>query len=76
MLLDELKIIINDVADVEVEDIELESLLYDDLDLDSLDMSQIIIALENKYGLEIEDDEFLEFESVSDIINHLENARA
>ncbi len=72
MLLNELRLIIKDVVDISVEEINLESLLYDDLDLDSLDMSQIIITLENKYSIEIDDEVFLEFETVKDIINHLE----
>lgn len=73
MLLNELRLIIKDVVDISEEEIHLESMLYDDLDLDSLDMSQVIIALENKYSIEIEDEIFLEFETVKDIISHLEN---
>lgn len=77
MILEELKIIIKDVIDdVDIEDITPQSMLYDDLDLDSLDMSQVIIALENKCSIEIDDEVFLEFETVEDIVKHLESSIA
>lgn len=74
MILNELKEIIKDVIDINMDEIELKNMLYDDLDLDSLDMSQIIIALENKYSIEIDDEIFLDFETVEDIVKHIEQA--
>lgn len=62
-----------DILDLEEEEIKSESLIYEELDADSLDMSQVMLALEAKYSIEIEADDFMDFESVKDIVSYVES---
>jgi len=59
-----------DIMGFEEEEIQLSSLLYDELDVDSLDMSQILLALENAYNIDIDNDAVEEMNTVEDLVNH------
>lgn len=72
MVFEELKKIINEIMDIPMDEIELESHLYDEMDADSLDMSQIVLALENKYSIDIDDEVFEEFHTVGNIVEYVE----
>ncbi|MCT4593536.1 MAG: acyl carrier protein [Anaeromicrobium sp.] len=76
MVFEELKKIINEIMDIPMDEIELESHLYDEMDADSLDMSQIVLALENKYSIDIDDEVFEEFETVGNIVEYIKNTIA
>jgi acyl carrier protein len=45
-----------------------------DLDIDSLTMLEVIVALEDQFGLLIPDDEWSRFATVGDLAAHLEQA--
>jgi len=45
-----------------------------DLDIDSLTMLEVIVALEDQFGLLIPDDEWSRFTTVGDLAAHLERA--
>jgi acyl carrier protein len=55
------------------DEIFLESHLFNELDADSLDMAQIILALENAYKIDIKDEDVSDFETVKDIVKHIES---
>ena len=44
-----------------------------DLDADSLDLFELVMALEEEYGLEIPAEELSDVETVGDIIEYLKN---
>jgi acyl carrier protein len=46
-------------------------LLDEDLGADSLDVVEIVMAMEDKFGIDIPDAELENIKSVGDIINHL-----
>lgn len=48
-----------------------ESSLKDDLGLDSLDLYELVVALEEEYGIQLPEDELLEIVTVGDIIDML-----
>lgn len=73
MVFDKIKAAIMDIMGIPEDEILLESHLYNELDADSLDMSQIIIALENAYKIDIENDDMANFETVEDIVKHVED---
>ena len=72
MVFKSIKKTIMDIMGIPEDEILLTSNLYNDLDADSLDMSQIVIALENEYKIEIETEEIGEFETVQDIADSVE----
>ncbi len=61
-----------DIMGYEPDEINLESHMYDELDADSLDMSQILLALENTYQIEIENEDVADMDTVSDLVSHIE----
>ncbi|WIF95523.1 acyl carrier protein [Caminicella sporogenes] len=73
MIFENVKNLIIDVMGIPEDEILLKSHLYDELDADSLDISQIIIALENKFKINIENEEVAEFKTVEDIVRNIES---
>ena len=45
---------------------------FEDLDADSLDIVQILVALEDTYDIEIQDEELREIKSMGDFIAYIE----
>ncbi|MCT4585378.1 MAG: phosphopantetheine-binding protein [Peptostreptococcaceae bacterium] len=72
MVFESLRKNIDDIIGLEGEEFELTTLLFDDLDMDSLDMSQLLVALEKEFKIDIEDKDASEFKTVLDIKNYLE----
>lgn len=52
--------------------ITLETSLTEDLEADSLDAVEVIMALEDEFGIEIPDEEAENFKSISDICTFIE----
>lgn len=74
-MLDEIKEAIAEQLSCSVSEIELETSFKDDLGADSLDLYELILALEEKYNLEIPPEELtdLELETVEDVVNYLKS---
>lgn len=72
-MFDKIVEIIVDQLGVENEGITMETSLMNDLEADSLDAVEIIMALEDEYGIEIPDEEAENFKSIGDICNYIED---
>ena len=57
--------------DIPEESITMESRLIEDLKADSLDVVELIMALEQQYGIEIPDDDLPNIHTVGDIVNYI-----
>ena len=57
----------------DVDTITLDTSLAEDLEADSLDAVEVIMALEDEFGIEIPDEEAEHFKTVSDICKFIEN---
>ncbi len=62
------------LSDEEVQKVTLESKLSEDLKLDSLSNVDIIIALEEKYDIEIPDEDAEKIMTFGDVFNYVKNA--
>ena len=71
MLLDEIREIIADVLEINMEDIDIDSRL-DDLGVDSLAAIDITSEVEDQYSIEISDDTIKSFKTVEDIVSYVE----
>lgn len=63
-----------DVLGVDVADISDET-TFDDLDADSLERLQLVMAIEDEFDLEIDDETLLSLNSVADAVDAIENAK-
>ena len=54
------------------EDITPDSSIKSDLGADSLDILQLLMSIEEEYGIVIPDEELASFDKVSDIVAYLE----
>lgn len=57
----------------DVDTITLETSLTEDLEADSLDAVEVIMALEDEFGIEIPDEEAEHFKTIGDICKFIEN---
>ena len=68
---DKLKEILVDVLGVKIEDVKTESKFIDDLGADSLDLVELIMSFEDKFGIEISDEEAEKIISVKDALDYI-----
>lgn len=74
-IFDKVKEIIVDQLGVGEDEVTLESSFIEDLGADSLDIVELIMALEEEFGLEIPDDEAEKISVVNDAVEYIrENA--
>ena len=57
----------------DVDTITLDTSLTEDLEADSLDDVEVIMALEDEFGIEIPDEEAEHFKTIGDICKFIEN---
>ncbi len=73
MIFDKVKKLIVEQLGVEEEDITMEASFIDDLGADSLDIVELIMALEEEFGLEIPDNEAEKITTVSDVVEYIKS---
>jgi acyl carrier protein len=61
--------IVDEVAGVPVDDVTPEKNFVEDLDIDSLSMVEIAVAAQDKFGVEIPDEQLKDLKTVQDVIN-------
>lgn len=64
-------IIANELG-IEKEKVTLESRLAEDLGADSLDAVELIMAIEDEFGIEVDDEAAIKIKKVADIVEYLE----
>ena len=72
MVLDQIKEILKDTMDTDESKITLDAKLKEDLELDSLDSVELIMSAEEEFGIEIPDEDVMNFKTVNDIVNYIE----
>lgn len=72
MVLDQIKEILKDTMDIDESKITLDAKLKEDLELDSLDSVELIMSAEEEFGIEITDEDVMNFKTVNDIVNYIE----
>ena len=64
--------LICDATKIDASKLKLETSFVDDLNLDSLDIAELIMKLEDEFGIEIPDKEAEGLRRVQDVISYLE----
>src|SRR5205814_8624600 len=65
--------IIDEVAGVPADQVTPEKNFVDDLDIDSLSMVEIAVAAQDKFGVEIPDDQLKNLKTVQNVIDYVRN---
>ena len=68
--------IIDEVAGVPAEQVTPDKTFVDDLDIDSLSMVEIAVAAQDKFGVEIPDDQLKDLKTVQDVIDYVRRSSA
>ncbi|MBQ3502462.1 MAG: acyl carrier protein [Clostridia bacterium] len=55
-----------------VEDVKLEARLIEDLGADSLDIVEVLMMLEDEYGITIPDQDAMQLSTIGDIVKFME----
>ena len=76
MVFDKVKEIIVDELHINPDKVTLEANLAEDLGADSLDAVELIMALEDEYGITIDDDEARKIKTVKDLVDYIEAQKA
>jgi acyl carrier protein len=70
---EKVKGIIAEQLGVKIEEVKPESSFVDDLGADSLDTVELVMALEEEFGVEIPDEDAEKLNSVGDAISYIES---
>ena len=75
-MFEKVKEIIASELGVEEDKITLESRFKDDLGADSLDLFQMVMSIEDEYGIEIPTEDLEKMSTVGDIVKYLEDKQS
>lgn len=70
-MLEKIKTIINDTLNIDVDDVTEETSLKDDLGADSLDLFELVMAFEEEFGVEIDQDELVNIDTIADVMEYI-----
>lgn len=71
-MLEKIRIMIAEQLGIDAEEVKAESSFQDDLNADSLDLFELVVSLEEEYGIEIPSGDLEKVETVNDIVEYLE----
>ena len=63
--------IIEEIAGTPADEVTPGANFVDDLDIDSLSMVEIAVAAQDKFGVEIPDDQLKDLTTVQDVVNYI-----
>lgn len=72
MVFEKVQKIISENLNVPLEKVTMDTHLVDDLGADSLDAVELIMALEEEYGIEVDDGAAQNMKYVRDLVNYIE----
>lgn len=75
-IIDELKDLIAQKLSVDVSQVTPEAKFTDDLGADSLDLVELVMELEEHFGIEISDDDSQNFLTVTDVVKYVESKKS
>ena len=70
-MFEQVKNLLIDELQIEADDISMEAELVNDLGINSLELADLVLLCEEKFSIEIKDDDIHKFITVGDIVNYL-----
>lgn len=62
-----------DELQIDEADITLDAELSNDLGINSIELADLVMQCEDKFGIEIQDDDIRKFTTVGDVVDYLES---
>lgn len=72
-MFEEIRTIVADNLGVDEDSITMDTSFKEDLNADSLDLFEMVMALEENYGVEIPSEDLEKLLTVADVINYIES---
>lgn len=69
---EKLQEIIAEQLEIEAEEIDYDSNIIDDLGADSLDIVDLVMSVEDEFGIEVPDEALEEISTVEDMVKYIE----
>lgn len=71
MVLEKLKQILADQLDADIDSMTMDTRIADDLGADSLDVVEMLMSIEDEYGIEIPDEAIENMKTIGDVVNYI-----
>ena len=72
MVFERIREIICDQLDWEEDKVTMDSDIMEDFEADSLDVVDLVMSIEDEFGLEVPDDQIENFRTVGDVVRYIE----
>ena len=72
MVFERIREIICDQLDLEEDKVTMESDIMEHFEADSLDVVDLVMSIEDEFGLEVPDDQIENFRTVGDVVRYIE----
>ncbi len=72
MVFERIREIICDQLDLEEDKVTMDSDIMEDFEADSLDVVDLVMSIEDEFGLEVPDDQIENFRTVGDAVRYIE----
>ena len=72
---DDVKAVVVEQLSVDGDSVKMESKIIEDLGADSLDVVELIMALEEKFGVEIPDSDAEKLVKIEDVVSYIDNLK-
>ncbi|CUU39344.1 MULTISPECIES: acyl carrier protein [Helicobacter] len=69
------KSVVVEQLSVDANEVKLESRFIEDLNADSLDVVELVMALEEKFSIEIPDEDAEKIKTVKDVVDYIDKAK-
>lgn len=73
MVFEKIRTALSEQLDLEESTITMDSNIVDDLEADSLDVVDLIMTLEDEFGIEVPDEQVENFKTVGDVVRFVED---
>lgn len=71
MIYEKIKTVLAEQTGIDASEITMESTFTEDLNIDSLDMVELVMELEEEYGIEIDEDDADKIKTIGDVVNYI-----
>ncbi len=73
MVFEKVKSLLAEQLDADAESITMDTDIGNDLGADSLDVVEMIMSLEDEFGIQIPDEQIEEIKTVGDLVNYIQS---